>query len=198
MNLEEIRRVNLLAKELQQHRMACSSNEAVDKANKIIKFTDNHDMVKDEIINIHEQNNLDNNSEIKKNDELNNFNDLEMFEKRLRLIVEQTNNKVINEIKSVKNYIYSLAADTKTTINSLIKEINYLKYELEKSKYHKQIEVATESSRKELKESSELKVKIEADKPELKNDIRKDYHPRIGSFRPEDVSIEKFFYFGQK
>lgn len=144
MNLEETQKVNLLAKTLQMQGIACSSLEAVDKDNKIINAAKSKSIEEDQ---------------------------LRLLEKKFKFLLEENNNKVINEINTLKG-----------SMNYLISALNSIKGEITQHREGiiKKHEVSTKPGKVEAQEKKEYS------------------HPRQGNYSPEDVSIGKFFYFGRK
>jgi|TARA_B100002003_G_C14029041_1_gene496085 ribosomal protein L12E/L44/L45/RPP1/RPP2 len=101
---------------------------------------------------------------------------LQLLEQKYRSLLEQNNNKVVNEINNVKD-----------TLNSVIKEINSIKRDISQ-----QPPVAIQEPAE-----SQAKAEVQQKMDEVKGE-KKESHPRQGTFGPEDVSIEKMFYFGKK
>ncbi len=103
---------------------------------------------------------------------------IQELEKKYKLLLEQNNNKFADEISIVKD-----------AVNSLIGEMNSLK-----SKVERQESLKNQPSNEE-KQSKEQNEKIEIQE---KADDKSNSNPRYGNINPDDVSIEKFFYFGVK
>ena len=95
----------------------------------------------------------------------------ELLEQKFKFLLDQSNNQIVNEINNIKG-----------SINCIILDLNSLRKELV------QQQVKTEE-----KPLEEKKVEVQ----EKINDV-KEAHPNQDNLTSEDVSIEKFFYFGKK
>jgi esterase/lipase len=94
----------------------------------------------------------------------------ELLEQKYKSLLNQSNNQIVNEINNIKNSINCVILD----LNSLRKEIA-------------QQPVKVEEKPQEVKEEVQEKIQ----------DV-KEPHPKQGNITSDDVSIEKFFYFGKK
>jgi len=150
MNLDETQKANLLAETLQKNGIACSSSEAVDKANKIIHVTEGESTAEED--------------------------KLQLLEKKYKFLLEQNNDRLLNEINSLKK-----------STSSLVVELNLIKSQIRQQGE----KIRNQESNQPVEK--EVQKKIEDTK-----EIKKESHPKQGSFQPEDVSIEKIFYFGEK
>ena len=109
-------------------------------------------------------------------------------QKRFELMIEMAVRKLQQEINSLKEHIYSLNSE----IGSLKSQISRLQFQPQSQNQNIQhrrevkiIDCRPESERKE----EFVSVSSKNSEP-LK--------PRYGDYKPEDVSIDKFFYFGRK
>jgi hypothetical protein len=92
-----------------------------------------------------------------------------LIEQKYQLLMDMEKKKVEQEINSLRE-----------TISNLNNEIQVLRAELKH---------AAEQSNPKLKEK---------EKQDVLKTVPKEDHPRQGNYRPEDVSVEKMFYFGHK
>ena len=92
-----------------------------------------------------------------------------LIEQKYKLLMDMEKRKVEQEITMLRE-----------TINSLTNEIQVLRAELKH---------AAEQSNQKFKEK---------DKQDVLKTVPKEDHPRQGNYKPEDVSVEKMFYFGHK
>jgi len=142
MDLEETQRVNVLAKELKEHGIACSLDEAEQKAKSMILKSENKKQEPDE--------------------------KLHLLDQRYKFLLNSQSQRFTEEINSLKECLSSLSS-----------ELVGLKRQLNEQK-------------QEVKE-----VKQEA-KAEVQQKIAENKEEKTGELKPEDITIEKFFYCGQK
>jgi len=93
-----------------------------------------------------------------------------LFKKKIEMMIDTNNKRLSNELSSIKSIISKLNED-----------INELK--------------------KERKESNGIKAQEERESKANENNqksSKEPLKPRCGDYKPEDVSINKFFYFGNK
>ena len=129
---------------------------------------------------------------------------LDVFtQKRFELMVEMATKKLQTEIASVKETLCSMAGE----INSLKSQISRLQFQPQQA--HSVQKTLTPSQPQTENQNIEAKkeVKIVDCRPE--NERKEEFvsgsaknseplRPRFGDYKSEDVSIEKFFYFGRK
>jgi len=101
-------------------------------------------------------------------------NEFRSLERRYKYLLEQNNGVILNEIDSLKK-----------SMNSLIAELNLVKSQIQQQ--GEKLKLQTYPEKKETQK------KIEEKKADKTN-----FHPKQGNYNPEDVSIEKIFYFGKK
>jgi len=106
------------------------------------------------------------------------INDEYLFQKRMELLIDTNNKKVSSELNNLKNMVSQLNND----IHELRKKIN-------ESQIEPVREVVKLEERSEDIDDNKIK-RIEKQKTATS--------PRCGDYHPEDVSINKFFYFGNK
>ena len=123
-------------------------------------------------------------------------------QKRFEIMLEMATKKLQQEISSVKESLCSMAGE----INSLRSQISRLQFQPQAHAVQKTL---TESEPKFESQSMPIKkeVKIVDCRPEgerkeeFKSGAAKNsepVRPRYGDYQPDDVSIDKFFYFGRK
>ena len=123
-------------------------------------------------------------------------------QRRFELMVEMATKKLQNELMQVKETLCSMAG-----------EINSLKSQISRLQFAPQQAHSVQKTLRELQQQNNIQsqprkeVKIVDCRPE--NERKEDFKsgaennseptkPRYGNYKPEDVSIEKFFYFGRK
>jgi chromosome segregation ATPase len=141
MGIEEAQQINLLAKELKEHGIACSFDDAYEKAEGMLRKVQNEGEEPDE--------------------------KLQLLEQRYKFMLNSQNQKFADEIGSLKRTISSLSAE----LAELKRMVNEQKQEIKTSQ---------EEGKKEVQQ------KIGDTKEEK------------GELKPGDISIEKFFYCGEK
>ena len=136
--------VNLLAKELKEHGIACSFDEAEQKAHSMIMATENKNTESDEKI--------------------------QLLEQRYKFLLDSQNQKLSEEINNLKN-----------SLSSVYSELNELK-----RKFNGQKNEARAAQQETQKETQEKITEVKKETEEIKE------------LKPGDISIEKFFYCGEK
>ncbi|MFH0867718.1 MAG: hypothetical protein V1831_00215 [Candidatus Woesearchaeota archaeon] len=104
------------------------------------------------------------------------LNDSYLMEKKFELMIESINKRVANELNALKNMICN--------INSEVAEIK------------KQLNNVQKASPAVFENSNNSNSKVA--NVQLKSRDNVAVKPRYGDYAPEDVPIEKFFYFGNK
>ena len=152
MDMEKPSEITLLARELKEHGIACSLDEAEQKAQSIIMTTKNKKEEPDEKI--------------------------QLLEQRYKFLLNSQNQKFSEEISGLKNTLDSVSSE----LIELRKQFNEQRQAIEqKPKAGAQQEITDiQEKKKEATAGSKEKEKA---KEEL---------------NPGDISIEKFFYCGQK
>jgi len=143
MDLEETQRVNLLAKELKEHGIACSLDEAEQKAKSMILKSENKKQEPDE--------------------------KLHLLDQRYKFLLNSQSQRFTEEINGLKECLSSLSSE----LVALKRKLNEQKQEVRETKQEPKPEV-----QQKIAESKEEK------KPE--------------ELKPEEITIEKFFYCGKK
>ena len=116
--------------------------------------------------------------------------------KRFELMVEMATKKLQTEIMSLKEALCSQAGE----INSLKSQINRIQFQPQQSAQRTLVENQPQATAK--KEVNIVDCRPEGEKKEefvsgaAKNSDP--VRPRFGDYKSEDVSIDKFFYFGRK
>ena len=147
MDIDDAQRVNLLAKELKEHGIACSIDEAEQKAKSMMLKSENKKEEPDE--------------------------KLQLLDQRYKFLLNSQNQRFAEEINSLKEGLASMSSE----LVGLKRKIAEQKREAE--------------TRKDVsdKPKEEVQQKIAESK-------EKTSEPK--ELTPEDVSIEKFFYCGEK
>jgi hypothetical protein len=143
MNVEKLKKMNELSKELQKHGMADSTSEAFTKAGEVVR---------DEAF-----------SQIVKEPE-----SKDGFNHQYQIMLERQNRELVQEINSLKEKIAAMQADIE-----MLKADNN----------------ARPAAQEKPKQETQTKF---PQKPESKE------HPKQGEYTPEDVAVDKVFYFGKK
>ena len=127
---------------------------------------------------------------------------LDVFtQKRFELIIEMATKKLQGEIMSIKETLCSMAGE----INSLKSQISRLQFQpqqshaVQKTLFENQPSIENQSPKKEVKivdcrPDDERKSDFKSGAEKNSEPVR----PRYGDYEPKDVSIDKFFYFGNK
>lgn len=116
--------------------------------------------------------------------------------KRFELMVEMATKKLQTEIMSLKEALCSQAGE----INSLKSQLNRIQFQPQQSVQRTLAENQPQASAK--KDANIVDCRPEGEKKEefvsgaAKN--ADPARPRFGDYKSEDVSIDKFFYFGRK
>lgn len=184
MDIEKLKKLNQLTKELQKHSFAFNSDEAFKQAGKVFeetgqKVTQTNDVRE----NQSEANTSQTNSSStirQAPDESSDF----LLQKKIELMLEMNNKKIAEELQNLR-----------AEIENLQSQIQKFRIELQESA------VKSVSS---SQETSETQAPVAEKQEELQKlnppsePKSQDSHPRQGKYTPEDVSIEKMFYFGNK
>ena len=125
---------------------------------------------------------------------------LDIFtQKRFELMVEMATKKLQSEINSMKEAMCSLSGE----INSLKSQISRVQFQqparavqttLGNSQQESQVQQKKEVKIVDCRPEGEKKEEFQSGSARNSEPIR----PRYGDYKPDDVSIEKFFYFGRK
>lgn len=171
--VEDIQKVNDLARELLNHHMADSLTEAVEKARQMLNKNDIPSVSGDGSVRPAEE----------KKEEI------KVEEVKEPMVSQRMNNDEWKQVLAKNNeYIVEQFKLMKGKLDEAFKEIEKLKEEV-KNMDPPLKQLMTEPEKKEQP------VQQTIAKPEKKEE---DSHPRQGNFGSEDVSIDKIFYFGQK
>ena len=154
MDTNNIQKINLLAKELKEHGIACSMFEAQEKAEKMIGKIDDKEEKPDE--------------------------KSMLLEQRYKFMLNSQNQKLTEEIKTIKNTLEAVSND----LINLKRQFNDVKQSAKTINQEKKPEV-----QQTLVKDKEVKKEVKETPKETAEEEQ---------INPDDVSIEKFFYFGQK
>ena len=122
-------------------------------------------------------------------------------QKRFELLIDMATKKLQQEISSLKDYINSLNSE----VGSLKSQVSRLQFQPQQA--HPVQRTLVEPQQENNSIQTKKEVKIVDCRPE--NERHQDFksgaeknsepaRPRYGNYNPEDVSIDKFFYFGRK
>jgi len=154
MDVEKLRKINELAKELRDHNMCSTMDEAYAQAESMISG----------------------NTSVTKISSINEGKDIET---QNIVALRKTTNR-IDEIEKQITDIYSQINEIKGLVNEIVTEILKLKEQKkEEPRIEKQIVLETKQQHQHFS----------GNEPS---------HPRVGGYKPEDVAIDKMFYFGHK
>jgi len=125
---------------------------------------------------------------------------LDVFtQKRFELMVEMATKKLQSEINSMKESMCSLSGE----INSLKSQISRMQFQ----QPARAVQTTLENAQQEIPVQQKKEVKIVDCRPEGEKKVEfqsgaarnsEPIKPRFGDYKPDDVSIDKFFYFGRK
>ncbi len=120
-------------------------------------------------------------------------------QKRFELMVEMATKKLQQEINALKEHIATLTSE----IGSLKSQISRLQFQ---PQAHEVQRTLTQQPQKQsIMPKREIEIVDCRPEDERKEDFKRGAEknaepikPRYGDYKPEDVSIDKFFYFGRK
>jgi len=129
-------------------------------------------------------------------------------QRRFELMVEMATKKLQQEINSLKEHVSSLNKD----IGSLKSQISRLQFEPQQANAQRELEPQEQQLNMPYQQNiqpnqQKKEVKIVDCRPEEERKAgfqsgttknTEPLKPRYGDYKPEDVSIDKFFYFGRK
>lgn len=161
--IEDIKKINALAKELLQHNIVQSQDEAVVKARDMLVKKESSqgdyiDLSKNSIPQQESERRVEWKDAMAKNNEF-----------------------IINELKKFKSDVESFAG-----------QLQMLRNELAELKTTNGVNIRKEELHKE---EPQVQNSVGQDAVEKKEYVN---HPRSGNYKPNDVAIEKFFYYGNK
>jgi len=152
MDVQKLKKMNELSKELKKHGMADSTAQAFSQAG---------EMVRDEAFKqVIERNKSSQKSK-------------DCFDNQYQIMLERQNRQIAQEVKALKETVAAMQA------------------EIEMLKADQKTASKLQDKQTQEKPVQETQTKF-PQKPESKE------HPKQGGFSPDDVSIEKMFYFGKK
>ena len=185
--IEDIQKVNKMAKELLQQGIAIDREDAVKKAQEM----------------------LNKNIENRKEGEV-----LQSVDSLGKVEVQKDDNYYKNLIEKTKEQMERQLSVFTEKMNEMIKEINDIKEQLKTRGSAKSASEMNINAEKPIKEATEEPASKEtspggseaaptedetAPKPEKQEKLKKDEpHPKRGEFSSDDVAIDKVFYFGNK
>lgn len=187
MNVEKIQKINNLALDLQRQGLAANREDAIAQAEKIYNTEDGeaYTSIKSSSAKQPESGNVMQHSEISQ-DSMKQI--LEQNTKFLVKTIREFQEKVVGLEKEMRSLKDQMNSQRIPTVNDLIEE--------------RRQKVSEETKRLQNTPSGPITAeKIPSQEnmstPEVKPEA-KESHPRSGNFVENDVSIEKFFYYGNK
>ena len=122
-------------------------------------------------------------------------------QKRFELMIEMAAKKLQQEINALKEHILTLNSE----IGSLKSQISRLQFQPQQNQNTQKILVEAQDESQNIKPIKEVKIVDCRPENERKENFQsrsakntEPIKPRYGDYTPEDVSIDKFFYFGRK
>ena len=120
-------------------------------------------------------------------------------QKRFELMIDMATKKLQQEITVLKEYISSLNSE----IGSLKSQVSRIQFQPQQS--HAVQRTLTANENQDIQPKKEVKIVDCRPEDERKGEFQsgsaknsEPVRPRYGDYKPEDVSIDKFFYFGRK
>lgn len=118
-------------------------------------------------------------------------------QKRFELMIEMATKKLQQEIAALKEHVISLNSE----LGSLKSQISRMQFQPQGNSTQRTL-VDSQENPQSKKEVKIVDCRPENErKEEFKSGAAKNTEPikpRYGDYQPEDVSIDKFFYFGRK
>ncbi len=186
MDVEKIQKINKLALDLERQGLVSNRDEAIAQAEKVFSSENSeaYNSIKD---------NVDNdrfNPQITPKD-----NEKPLSEDKIKTILEQNSSFLVRKIKEFQE-----------KIEMMENEVGVLKDKIAQQKIPTigELMAQSKSSTESVASASQEPQVNEAPaqpqaptKEEINKDVPKN-HPRSGTYKDDDVSIEKFFYMGSK
>ncbi len=185
MDLDKIRKINELAKNLQKHNFAINSLDATETAKEIFEER------KPEV-EVYQQP-TQNETQPTEN------TGSALLERRYQLLLEQNNQKFTDEIKQLKETVDSLSFQV-LNLRSEIVKINSSQRTVEKPQEIPQVQQTNieQPIQQQTQQQSPQPTQTFTNPAPLPEPAKKEPHPRQGNYTSNDVAIDKFFYFGRK
>jgi hypothetical protein len=185
MDVERIQKINNLALDLMKQGLATDRDDAISQAEKIFggKDAESYTEMRETLQEIKE--------EKAENKEIRQDNTPELSQDQIKKILDQNTKFLVKTIKEFNSKMESMQME----ISSLRTKMNYKGLPTVKDIVKEPIKEINLDE--ETGPSSASGVQVNAPSGAAKVDA-KDGHPRVGNFVDTDVSIEKFFYMGNK
>ncbi|MBS3113167.1 hypothetical protein J4418_03740 [Candidatus Woesearchaeota archaeon] len=189
--IEDIQKINKLAKEMLIHGMATSLDEAVSKAQNTLRdsgsITIDFSHMKQKVMEQKE-----NKKEISEEESIKSTPDSVLAqgpEQRITWQEAMTKNTqyVVGQFKSYQELFENIG-----------KEIMLLKREIQGLKNNQSSFRVPEINKEQVINIEDRPVTPTIQRQSYAEEKKPESHPRQGSYTPGDVSIEKFFYYGNK
>ena len=181
MDVEQIQKINNLAVDLMKQGLAQNREEAISQAEKIFRQQDAEDYnsMKETLEAVQPETRQE--PVVQENTET---ASPKLSENEIKSILEQNTKFLVKTIQTFQEKIVSLE-----------KEMSSLKNELRYQNLPTVNSIVNNKEVPPIEEATEVPPPAEI---QNSNESVPDNHPRVGSFNNDDVSIEKFFYMGNK
>ena len=177
MDVERIQKINNLALDLMKQGLASDRQEAVAQAEKIFRVRDN-----EEYNSLKERMDVSNNNSEKKQD---------ISQEQVKDILEQNTKFLVKKITQFQDQIINLKKEIDDIKNQSFNRIPTVK-ELIATEVQKQSEIRAQPQNNSVPQPAYQEIPKQESKPSSAEP-----HPRLGGYKQEDVSVEKFFYMGK-
>ncbi|MBU0470058.1 MAG: hypothetical protein ABIG52_00710 [Nanoarchaeota archaeon] len=181
MDVERIQKINNLALDLMKQGLASDRQEAVAQAEKIFRTTDTEDY-----------NSIRERMNGSKNESQNNQEKKEdLSQEQIKDILEQNTKFLVKKITQFQDQIINLKKEIDDIKNQSFNRIPTVK-ELIATEVQKQSEIRAQPQNNSVPQPAYQEIPKQESKPSSAEP-----HPRLGGYKQEDVSVEKFFYMGK-
>ena len=194
MNIEQTKKMNFMIKELTKSGMVSSFEDAVDQASSLYSNSMPYTLQ----VSQKEEPRQQLETDPKVSDTANytaqvspKTDDLDLFERRVHSTIRHNNdsiasemNKLWQELKSVKSHYQQ--------------ELEQLRNMMETLKVSRRQEPNAEVQRSLVESSSQKQQASHAAPQQKQAQSKEENHPRQGSFTPNNIDLESYFYFGNK
>lgn len=169
MDIEKLRKINQLSKELKKHGMAVE--DAIEQASESV----HEDEIKEFLH--------------KSKEEIQSIKNPSSTEQYI-IMLERNNRKIMDEVQKVKEEVAKIMNEFATIKKQLDEQPKFIENQT----------ISDTSQYKKVEKQTQLKSKTKQnqDSANLQTSSKKKTNPRHGDYNPDDVSIEKMFYFGNK
>ena len=178
--IEDIKKINALAKELLQHNIVSSQDEAVVKAREmLVKKPGNATVQNEEYVDLS-----------RPQERAQAAQAAESRAEDWKEAMAKNNEYIVSEMRGFKNSVELLM----TELQTLRSEVNTLRRQNMSASTQQPAQQMTQPAPQPQQQQHAQVVHPQQAQAESKPQP----HPRAGNYTPADVSVEKFFYFGTK